>query len=128
MLQKFSIFGLLLSFSLSVVAQDWIKITESDGNRYDGKAGTREFSTNRAGKQIITAFGRTYAKSDKKYDFVRWYVTVEDCKAGYGKLVTLKMNGDFWFDNDFVENGGTVGSRVAEILCYPVKEEQSKGV
>ena len=69
-----------------------------------------------------------YDKRTKVYSFVQWYVSIADCKAGYGKLVTLDMNGNVRYDNDFVNTGGSVASELAEMLCFPVIENAARGI
>lgn len=108
--------------------QDWINFASNDDFRFDGRAGTREFAKTKAGTPILIAQGRVFKIKDKSYTYKKWYVSVADCKAGYGKIVVLNLNGDYDADSDFVENGGSVGSAIAGMLCYPVKEQIGKGV
>jgi len=115
-------------FQNQVFAQDWLPVASTDGFIWEGRAGTRTYATTRSGTPALVAQGRIFDKKEKTYNFYKWYVTVEDCKAGFGKLITLKMNGDFSFENDFVEGGGNVASSLAAMLCYPEKEKAGKGI
>lgn len=118
--------GLLSGNSYAV--QDWLEITSTDAGIWEGRAGTREYATTRGGLPIVVANGRVRWIKDKSIDLVRWYVTVQDCKKGYGKVVTLDMSGNFRWENDYVKNGGTVASAIGEMLCYPVDQQTLKGI
>lgn len=114
---------IFLSFS-TLAAEDWIKIAETDDTLWEGRAGSRIPATTKSGKEISVASGRIFDRKEKRFDFVKWYVSVEDCYNGYGKLVTLNMQGEYRFENDFVEKGGSVASSLASMLCYPLLEEK----
>lgn len=119
---------LMLVGSTVALSEDWITLADNDSSRYDGRTGTATFGKTKSGTPIIVAQGRIFDKKTKAITFKKWYVSVNDCKAGYGKLVTLNMSNDFEYENDFVEKGGTMGSAVAEMLCFAVKEEIGKGI
>lgn len=121
--------GTLLSI-LWATAQsaDWIELASTDKSVWEGRAGTRAFSTTRGGKKIVAAEGRVTSKQTNQITFSKWYVEVDHCRAGYGKVVTVSMDGDFKFDNEFVLNGGTVASSLAEMLCYAVAEADKRGI
>ena len=48
---------------------------------------------------------------------MQWYVTLEDCRAGHGKMVILDMDGEYQYENDFAADGGTVSTDIAEVRC-----------
>jgi opacity protein-like surface antigen len=125
---KVAVAALLIAFSASAVAAEWVPLGESDSGSWDGLAGSVEATTNRAGVKIRAAAGRVFDKKTKSYRFERWYVTVDSCRSGYGKIATTEMNGDFKFETDFVLGGGSIASALADILCYYVKESDQKGI
>ncbi|MFM8866582.1 MAG: hypothetical protein ACKOFG_17145 [Limnohabitans sp.] len=127
-MQKIFLFFIFFAFHVSGHAQDWLTFAETSTGRWDFRAGTRDFSKNRGGENIIFAEGRIFWKKDSKIEFVKWYAKVDDCNKGNGKLVTTNMSGDFQFDNDFVLNGGSVASSLADALCYPLRRQNERGI
>ena len=125
------LFSLLMSCPV-VYAEDWVKVGENDRFLWQARTGSGSLSKNRGGKPLVIATGRVYDKTDKTYVFEKWYVTLEHCESGGGKLVTLTIDSDFKYDNDFLLKGGTVGSSIAETLCdvaTSFKQERSeKGI
>ena len=112
----------------SAFAQDWIDLASSDAGFWEGRAGTMDFATTKGGIPIATASGRIRWTKDKSVDFVRWYVAVDHCKKGYGKLVTLNMSGEFKYENDYVKNGGSIASSIGDVLCSGVEQRDLKGI
>lgn len=112
----------------SAFCQEWVKLGENESTRVDARAGTLGFGKTKAGTPIVFIQGRVFHAKNSSYAYEKWYVSVADCKVGYGKLVTLKLDGEFSYENDFVANGGSIGSAIADTLCYPVKEQDGKGV
>ena len=127
-MKKIILAGAMMLGATSAFCQDWINITSNDTTRYDGRAGTRLLGKTKAGTPMVIAQGRVFNTIEKSYSYQKWYVSLADCKAGYGKLIVLKLDGEFYLETDFVENGGSVGSAIAEMLCTPVKEQIGKGI
>ena len=123
--RHFILLVLFLGFSASA-AEDWLNLAETDNDRWEGRAGTRFFSKNKSGKEIVVASGRVFDKKAKSFIFEKWYVLNEDCFNGYEKLVTLDMQGNYKYEVDFVEKGGSVASSLAATLCYPLLEEKKE--
>ena len=115
-------------FSGAAFAEDWLVLASSDKGVWEGRKGTRVFGTTKGGVPIAVADGRIRWTQDKSVDFVRWYVSVQDCKQGYGKLVTLTMSGEFKYENDYVKNGGNIASALGDMLCYDVEQQKLKGI
>lgn len=122
----------LCLIAITATAADWLPLSSTDDLIFEGRAGSREFSTTRGGNQIVIASGRVINKKTQKITFEKWYVGVDECRTGYGKIVTLNMDGSFSFENNFVLKGGSVASILADVLCYGVfeadKEADKKGV
>jgi len=121
----------ILSFLLSAgveAAGEWISLSSTDAYTWEGRAGSLERTVTRGGKQVATASGRVINKKTSQISFEKWYVTEADCRAGYGKLITLNMDGDFQYESEFVETGGTVASSLASMLCSIVKQADAKGI
>lgn len=127
-MKAFFVAGVMMFSATTAFCQDWTNITSSEEREYDGRRGTREFGSTKAGTPVTIAQGRVFDLKAKSYRYEKWYVTVADCKAGYGKLVVTTMSGDFSFEAEYVTKGGSVSSQIGDMLCYPVKEQIGKGV
>lgn len=68
-----------------------------------------------ADAEIVGALVRIRIKG--KYEFFRFALREESCANGYG----LMAMSNIYFENsiqvDYVENGGTIASRVGDVLC-----------
>lgn len=113
-------------------ADDWLEVGNTDALLWQARTGSGVMSKNRGGKPLVVAAGRIYDKSAKSYNFVKWYVTLDHCAAGSGKLVTLNNDSEFKYENDFVFKGGSVASSIAETLCGVAtsirQEDSDKGI
>lgn len=123
----------LVTFLLGVACSaalpaEWVLLGSTDWALWEGLAGTREVSTTRGGKPAVVAAGRVTDKKSKLITFEKWYVTVEDCRAGHGKLVTIDMDGNFKHETQFVLTGGSIASSLADMLCYVVDQVDKKGI
>lgn len=89
---------------------EWISITQDkDGvNFYSGKKGSFEITTTKAGTSIAIILGQIEDTKDKSVTYKKWYVATSDCEAGIGKLVVLKINGDYDFESDYVSKGNSI--------------------
>jgi len=123
--------ALLYSFPAISADNTWVTIAETDGGKWQIKSGSLEFTSNKSNVAIAVVIGRTISKK-QQIDLYKWYVTAPDCKAGMGQLVSLSLQGEFKFENDFVEDGGNIASAVAEIICGAAKMQieasEKKGI
>jgi hypothetical protein len=113
-----------ISFALvgtAVLADNdaWIAISGTKKHLYEVKRGSFERTTNKAGEEIGLVVARQTSQLDdpKQITLEKWYVRTSDCQRGMGKLVTLTLNGDFSYENDFIIDGGTVASTNAQTIC-----------
>jgi len=99
---------------------DWVLVSTATADRlvYEAKAGTQRLLKNRAGQQIIVMTGRTRTV-DGKGDilFQQWHIRLDHCKAGVGELVVSNLAGEVMARADYVRNGGSNASNVADTLC-----------
>jgi|SRR6478672_8280973 len=104
----------------------WVPITKNaEGTiHYSGRKGSYEVVQTKGGDSIAVIIGQTDNKQTKGIKFSKWYVKTDDCAAGFGQLVILKINGDFDFDSDFVADGNSVASGVADFICDLYREDQ----
>jgi len=112
----------------SPAQSEWIPITQdSDGVQfYSGKRGSYELTTTKAGIQVALFLGQVEDKKKKSVSYSKWYVSTADCDAGLGKLVVLKLNGDFDFESDFVAKGSNIASGIADAICSVYQADAKK--
>lgn len=110
----------------SASAQDsaWIELAISKDSdlTYSAKAGSWRIQKNKQGKQASTFTGRVTSKKADSVEFNNWYVTLEDCEKGQGKLTALAVSGSFKYETDFVSDGGNIASAIASMLCELAKQ------
>jgi hypothetical protein len=113
---------------------EWVHITKSsdDTKFYSGKKGSYELTSTKGGTPIALILGQTEDKKAKSVSYGKWYVTAGDCEAGVGKLVILKVSGDYEMEADYVSKGNSIASGIGDFICsvyfYNKKEQQDKGV
>lgn len=129
-----AIFLLASTQSLAETKSEWINIAESssDGSKWDMKAGSFEFSKTKGGTAIAVVVGRVVNKKSTEISLYKWYVSAEDCKNKMGKVVSLGVDGEFKFENEFVFDSGNISSAMAEGVCsvadYLIKEANDKSL
>lgn len=128
--------GLLPSNAISQTKpqSEWILITQNsdDTKFYSGKRGSYELSSTKAGTPIALIMGQIEDKKAKNVTYSKWYVTTADCESGLGKLVLLKVNGDFDGETDYVAKGNNIASGIGDMICAIYlsnkREQEGKGV
>ncbi|MBK6593328.1 MAG: hypothetical protein IPG23_11590 [Burkholderiales bacterium] len=106
--------------SQSAFAQsDWVRVasSKSSGGVWEGKPSSLEYSKTKAGVPIIVVVGRKSNTTNQEVSLHKWYVTADDCKSKKGKVITLKITGEFDYENDFAFGGDTVATSLAEFVC-----------
>lgn len=112
----------------------WIYITKNSENTdtYSAKKGSFEITSNKSGTEIALVLGQVQQKKNNQFNYNKWYVTTSDCEMGMGKIVILKVNGDYYFETDFVAEGNNIASAIADFICsvykFDKKQKQGKGV
>jgi hypothetical protein len=98
-------------------AGEWTTLVYNDTYIYDARTRSGELRKTDTGIPIVEILGRMISKQTGTYTFTRWYVTVKDCRARWGTLVTTNMNGDIVQTAEFLEHGGSAASILAIKLC-----------
>lgn len=100
-------------------ASDWILIaqTNDDERSYSGRKGSYELFATKGGTPIAMILGQTEDGISKKVTYNKWYVAVSDCEAGMGKLVALKVSGEYEFETDYVAKGKNIASGIGDLIC-----------
>ena len=98
---------------------DWVRVasSQSSGGVWEGKPSSLEYSKTKAGVPIIVVVGRKSNTKNQEVSLHKWYVKVDDCRIKKGTVVTLKVTGEFEFENDFAFGGDTVATSLAEFVC-----------
>ena len=104
----------------------WIAIAESQDSLWQVQPGSLNFGNNKNGTAIASVVGKITAKRSQKIDLHKWYVSGSDCRSKMGKLVTLKIDGSFSHENDFVFGSGSVASAMAETICGAAMRQAGK--
>lgn len=101
----------------SIADEGWTLISTNSDFEYSGKHGSFERVRNKSNDMVFVIVGREVNKKTKNIGVEKWYVRDSDCRRKQGKIVTLSINGDFKYDNDFVFGAGNVASGMAEFIC-----------
>ena len=117
----------------SLAESEWVNIAMSnDKSEWDALAGSLEFSKTKGGTAIAIVVGRVKDKKTSQIELYKWYVSAADCKREMGKIVSLGIDGDFKFENDFVFGSGSIGTAMAEVVCgaaeHNIREAKNKGL
>ncbi len=127
------VMGLML-LSHNVFADGWLYIldTNDEAHKYYAQKGSFEMTKNKAGDPISAVTGRVIDTSTSMIELQKWYVRDADCDAKQGELVTLKLDGTFLYNNDFIFGAGSVASGLAQFICslyfYEEKQNEKKGM
>lgn len=127
------IFFLLMLIGVAAQAQtDWILVGEAETRRWEVKPGSLEFSKTKGGTVIAVVVGRIVNSSPNQVSLYKWYVSASDCKNEMGKMVSLGVDGEYKFENDFVFGSGNVASSIAQRICgaadLAIKARSDKGL
>lgn len=128
---KIPLLAILISISMPALADDqWVILASKDELHYEAKLGAFEIVTSNIGGDEIIVTGQIRDEKNQHTEIQRWRVMTTDCDKGFGDLVILKINGEHIVTADFVLDGASVASHVADGLCHfykGVKEGRSKG-
>lgn len=51
------------------------------------------------------------------------YVTADSCLSGRGSIVSVKLSGEFLGEYDYVKDGSSIASNLADIICNITKKD-----
>lgn len=94
----------------------WVYLASTGGTRYEGLAGSGEARTLRDGSAATAIIGRTVEAGGRIKPW-RWYVEDADCGRISGTLHIAEPDGTYIAGHQYVVNDGTVGGRIAEVIC-----------
>lgn len=108
----------LCALPLSSIADEgWTVVSGNSDVEFSGKHGSFERVKNKSNDDVFVIVGREVNKKTRNIVVEKWYVRASDCRRQQGKIVTLNINGDFKYDNDFVFGAGNIASGMAEFIC-----------
>lgn len=113
-------------------AEEWLDVASAKDMKFEARSGSFERSRTKGGKAVAAVLGRARDLKSTDITFEKWYVSEDDCIRGYGKLVTLTMNGEYKYETDYVAKGGNIASAIGDFVCgvlaYQVKARDDKGL
>ena len=101
----------------AIASDEWADISETDGAIFGVKIDSFVHTTNKGGERIGTILGRSYSKRSKTIIVEKWYVSLSDCATGYGKLVSLELDGSYKNEDSFVRGDGSAAATIALFIC-----------
>lgn len=132
---QLTLLALLVSTASLAIASDsdkWVKVGELDIGIFSIKKDSFENTTTRGGDRIAVVIGRSLSTKTKQISLEKWYVRVADCYSGHGQLATLTIDGEFKYENSWVEDGGSIASSIASVICgvhkWIADENEKKGI
>lgn len=125
----FILVGQLLAPSVAAASEsDWVLVGDAGGTTWAVQKSSFYLGKNGAGVPIAVVTGRQVDKSTTRIDLQKWYVPLNACAAGSGKLTTTTLDGQFLYENDYLKGAGSVASDIADFICavYALELQQQK--
>lgn len=126
--------GSLLSFSAVASDDGWVLVSVTDSDEFSAKKGTYDINKNNSGDYVSSVVGKISDMVNKKETIQYWYIRTDECQRGYGKLVSVDLDGSFLFENDWAEGGKSASSQISGLICGlqkvvedKVRSEKEKG-
>jgi hypothetical protein len=104
----------LLALTAPCSAQEWIPLAKSTGAKNIWEAHAGSFQKTDAGASLLT---RERRSDSPRIVFRREYVSLSDCQAGHGQLITSDPDGKNSFSTAFVLEGESIAASIAGRLC-----------
>ena len=101
----------------TIAGDNWVWITSSDTKTYEARIGSIGPVYTESGEPAAIVLMRVFEIATGKITFVRHYVRIADCRAGFGKLGEADLSGRASYEAEFVFEGGNVASTIAHTIC-----------
>ena len=100
-------------------ASPWVFLGASSKtlNDYYVKRGSLSFGSTQEGKSTVSITTRTVNIKTGLISVQKEYVLVEDCNRQMGTLNIVSLKGVFLFDSEFVFQDGSLGAKIAGVIC-----------
>lgn len=114
------------------IEDKWPTLAETNSDLWQIQPGSLETTKNKGGTQIIVTTGKITNKISRQITLRRFYVSIGDCRRKQGKLVSLSIENEYQYENEFLMGSGSVASTLAEGICSAglkfLRESNSKGI
>lgn len=115
------ILALLLSLSLfvsSAIASDsWIVVGKSDRSTFYIYRGSLSVGATQDGQRIFYVAGKYESHATKESLIQIWYIPVQDCVSGSGKLYITDSTGKQVTNIDFKPGDESIAASLARLIC-----------
>jgi hypothetical protein len=108
---------LVLAAAAAIAKDNWTLITSSDTKKYEARIGSLKPVFTEAGEPAAIILVRVTEFTTREMTFVRHYVRIADCRAGFGKLGEADLSSRATHEAEFVFDGGNVASMIAQTIC-----------
>lgn len=99
-------------------SNNWVKVaTSSDGRTFIYVKLGSYVKSKVERSVVVQNFSLNSSDTSYSVSFFKASISNEDCNNKYGKIVFSNLQGKRQFDADYIEDGGSVGSSVAQGLC-----------
>ena len=118
MKKLFALFALLPSLAIADEPSKWTTFTKMpDGQVWEYKNGSLDLIKGDGQPHWIVQW-RTHYEGKTTFDFIKIAVSWNDCKRESGQIAIVNMTNDVKNKIDFVFDGGTLASNIAQAICY----------
>jgi len=105
---------LVLASTAAIAGDNWTLIASGDTKKYEARIGSLRPVFTEAGEPAVIILIRVTEFATRTITFVRHYVRIADCRAGFGKLGQADLSGRAVSEAEFVFDGGNVASTIAQ--------------
>lgn len=95
----------------------WQMLAQSDDEEWSSQRDSMTVNSRGSSTTFIAINGRMFSKKTRHVDLVQWTVTLDDCHADYGKLITSDMSGKYVVPFDYAKSSVTFESITAQAIC-----------
>lgn len=115
------VIALLLALGLftssAVASEPWVLVGKSERSHFYIYRGSLDVGTTSDGSRVFYVAGKYEIIATKESMLQVWYVPVQDCMRGSGKLYILDTNGQQITVLDFKPSDQSVAASLAKLIC-----------
>lgn len=95
----------------------WITLATSvdKTTAYSAAKESIQITKNDSNAEVVLVLGKI--TQGKQIEMYQWYVTMVDCRRGFGTLRYLNTNGEWKFNVDYANDSHTLASDTAQQMC-----------
>ena len=95
----------------------WQMLAQTDEEEWWSQRNSMTVDASGSSSTLIAINGRMLSRRTQHVDLVRWAVTLSDCRADSGKLITSDMSGKYVVPFDYMKGNATFESITAQAIC-----------